>query len=159
LFAPFVNSYNRMATALSLFERFPARRLECFSALGEAWSMCDNVSFYRCSLRRLLGSATPQELDAMMSSDERAALAAMPPSFEVWRGCYAINRAGMSWTLDRECAKRFPTLSRYKRPGDQPLLRMGKVRRDRAVLKLDRSEKEVIAPRVYCITETPLTRT
>jgi len=149
-----VDSYNRMSTVLGNFGRLDA--LDWFRQLGDAWSACDNIARSRSVLRELLSSATRAELDAMMKADERAALAALPERFEVWRGCYAINRRGLSWTLDRSVAEGIVALNRYRRLGEVPILRHGYVRRDRVVLKLDRRESEVIAPRVFRITESRL---
>jgi len=74
----------------------------------------------------------------------------------VYRGCYAVNRAGLSWSTDCTVAERFPRLARYLRPGRQPILRTGTVARDRVTLKLDRSEQEIIAAHVWGIREQQL---
>lgn len=92
----------------------------------------------------------------MMCAEERAALAALPECITVYRGCYAVNRAGLSWTTDRALAAGFPALARYRRRVERPLLRTGIVRRDRAVLKLDREEQEVVAHYVSIVAEEEL---
>lgn len=64
-----------------------------------------------------------------------------------------MNRDGLSWTLCREVACRFPTLHRYKREVDVPLLLTGAAERASVVLKLDRGEREVICAAVRVTNE------
>ncbi|MGE0801578.1 MAG: hypothetical protein AB7G13_22375 [Lautropia sp.] len=149
-----IDSYNRMRVVTRNFWVMPG--IEWFEQLGTAWSGCDNIARWRPFLREILREATRAELDAMMTPEERTALAAMPEKIQVWRGCYRINRPGLSWTLSRDIAARFPTLARYCRKDDVPILRLGHVRRDRVVLKLDRNEQEIIAANVFGITEVRL---
>lgn len=115
-----------------------------FRLLGQYWSVCDNLWRSRALLRPILADAPREQLAAMMTSEERAALTALSERITVYRGCYRINRSGLSWTLDRNVAERFPRLMRYSRPGDQPLLLTAVAPRERAVLKLDRDEAEII---------------
>lgn len=152
-----VDSYSRMRVVLN--NRLHMPRSQWFEQLGQAWDLCDNIAVHRVELRRILSAASVSELQLMMTAEERKKLATLSDKIEIWRGCYAVNRAGLSWTMDRNIAIRFPTLHRYRRDGDRPILRHGFVRRDRAVLKLDRSESEIIASRVFHITEFWLTST
>lgn len=125
--------------------------------LGEHWTRCDNVWTHRAELRRVLRSCTREELALLMKPEERALLAELPARVEVWRGCHPRNRAGLSWSLRREVAARFPTLARYRGPfGEMPLLRRGYARRERVILKLDREEAEIVAAIVFGITEFEL---
>lgn len=153
-FGPWIDSYNRMETVLQNANRMS--RGDWFGQLGEAWTSCDNIGKWRVLLRAVLLRATRDELDRMMTTEEHAALTRLPDRIEVWRGCYAINRSGLSWTTDHDLAARFPRFNRYRRFGDQPLLRRGVALRERAVLKLCRNEQEIIAARVSSITETLL---
>ena len=93
----------------------------------------------------------------MMDPDERAALARLPTNFAVYRGCYEINRKGLSWTIEWATAARFPYLMRYWRPKESPLLITGTVLRDRTVLKLDRNEQEIISAQVKVTNVEQLT--
>jgi hypothetical protein len=146
------NSYTRIRTVLLS----PVSKPDLFSLLGSEWSTCDSIWSYRGIIRSVLLRASRKELDLMMELEERAALALLPERFTVYRGCYAINRAGLSWSTDRETAARFPSLMRYRRPDERPILRVGTVSRDRVVLKLDREEQEIIAAHVWAIREEPL---
>lgn len=92
----------------------------------------------------------------MMEPEELTALAQMPERFTVYRGCYSWNRSGLSWTLNRAIAEKFPTMARFWHPTKQPFLRIGTVRRARAVLKLCRNESEIIAHHVFQIREETL---
>lgn len=125
--------------------------------LGEQWTRCDNLWTRRAELRQVLRTCTREELALLMTPEERAALAKLPARLEVWRGCYPRNRSGLSWSLSREVAARFPTQARYRGPiGELPLLRRGFAQRDRVILKLDRNEAEIVAATVFGITEFEL---
>ena len=134
---------------------FRMPRLEWFRLLGEYWDVCDTIARWRPELRRILIAASRVELDAMMEPSERDALSLLPDRITVYRGCYVNNQAGLSWTLNKDVAARFPSMFRYRQRG-QAWLRTGTVRRDRVVLKLGRGEDEIIAPRVHNITAEPL---
>ena len=75
----------------------------------------------------------------------------------VYRGCYDCNRDGLSWSLSERIARGFPTLNRYRREGDVPLILVGKTDPKRAVLKTDRKEQELICADVRVTSETELT--
>jgi hypothetical protein len=80
-----------------------------------------------------------------MTTDERAAFDALPETVEVWRGCHEANKWGLSWSLDKEVASRFPTLSRFRGQG-QPLLVRAKLRKSKIIaVKLGRDEQEIVA--------------
>jgi hypothetical protein len=150
-FGPGVDSYNRLSTVLR--NRAAMGPLDWFRQLGASWPSCDNIAEYLPVLRSIFQSATRAELDAMMTADELTQLAALPLRIVVWRGCYSVNRPGLCWSLDRSVAARFPMFNRYRRPNEIPILRRGWVNRDRVVLLLDRGEAEIIAPKVFGITE------
>lgn len=121
--------------------------------LGHEWSSCDNIATYKERLRAYLLKANASNLRVMMRWHERRALGYLPHTVTVYRGCYGVNRDGLSWTLCREVAARFATLNRYKRPGDSPLILTGTVERERMVLKLDRKEREAICAAVQVTDE------
>jgi hypothetical protein len=143
----FCDSYSRMPVLLDHFDG----TLDWFRVLGDEWSGCDNIWKYRSKVAGILSKTGPAERDAMMTDDERGALAALPPVLTVYRGAYWFNKRGLSWTLDRAVAEKFPFLMRYAHHyhGHAPLLLTGRVRRDRCVLKVDRNEVEIIAPRMH----------
>src|SRR3546814_13249726 len=64
----------------------------------------------------------------MMDAAERALYDEFPEEVVIYRGCYALNKWGLSWTTDRAIAERFPTLHRYRQDG-QPLLVTARVRK------------------------------
>lgn len=159
LCGPGVDSYNRMAIALGLCDG-PLADLAApdrYIAIGEAWESCDNIAKFCQPLRIYLSTPRREYLDAMMTDAELAAHRALPDVITIYRGCYAINRRGFSWSLDRSIAAQFPFLMRYRRNGDTPLLLTARVRKHRAVLKLGRDEHEVIVPRVHRFTQEVLT--
>lgn len=152
-FGPFVNSFSRLEVVLNNSAHMD--RLDWFRQLGDAWSSCDNVWRWRKLLASVLSSATPEELAAMMSDEDRARLAALPERVTVYRGCYPLNRVGLSWSLDEATARRFVTLNRY-RQNAIPIIRTARAKRARVVLKLDRGEAEIIAPRVFATRDVQL---
>ena len=78
-----------------------------------------------------------------MNADEKEAFARLRDKITIHRGCGPINKLGISWSLNREIATRFPFSQRYHT--DQPLLLTATISKDRvAALKLGRAEQEVI---------------
>lgn len=148
----YCNSYNRMPTLLELSLIDPEVWL---TVLGEEWDGCDDIGLhsdyliedtplndvlfnpkYAASVRRLI-----------MTDAENEAYAALPDKVTIYRGCYAANKWGLSWTLDRDTAAGFPLLHRYRQDG-QPLLVKAIADKSRiAFLKLSRSESEVVTYR------------
>jgi len=80
----------------------------------------------------------------MMTLEELAAYDALPESFLIHRGCYVTNKWGLSWSQSREIAEEFPTLGRYRQPG-QALLVTARVKKSEVIaIKLDRDENEIV---------------
>jgi hypothetical protein len=149
------NSYTRIEVVIRAFGSMS--RLDWFALLGSEWTICDKLWRARAVLKGILRDASRAELDAMMEQAERDTLAPLPSRITVYRGCYKMNRSGLSWSLNRAVAERFPSLLRYRHEGDQPLLLTGTVSRDRVVLKIDRDEQEVIAAQVKVVSTEPVT--
>ncbi len=142
------NSYTRLQTVFDL--RPYMLPTAWFALLGSEWDTCDNIGHHVRRIRPLLQRATDAELAAMMTADEREALAGLPDTLTVYRGCGRANRKGLSWSLDRKVAAKFPQLLRYRVVGD-PLLITGITSKHRAVLKLDRNEVEIISTDVVAL--------
>jgi hypothetical protein len=154
----FANSYSRMGAVLNVFDEFPDRRTECFALLGSEWSACDNIASHARELRALLRRARREELNQMMDASERAVWDSLPETLTVYRGCYAFNKKGLSWTLDRNTAERFLSLIRYWQ-SHQPLLLTGVAKKSIAVYKADRNEQEIIAYGVKVLDEQRIAHT
>jgi hypothetical protein len=137
----FCNSYQRIPAILRL-ESDPAEPLKWFRLLGEEWTVCDNVGLHKDAILERLRDATRAQLDAMMNEEEQAAWAALPDEITAYRGCSSINQDGMSFSLDRDIAAEFPTLPRYR--AEEPLLVEARIPKRFSVLKLERSEQEII---------------
>jgi hypothetical protein len=84
----------------------------------------------------------------MMGSKEKAALRALPEIISIYRGCYPNNRSGLSWSTDKEIAVGFTLQNRYQQSGQPRLLLESRVKREHAVLILDRDEQEIIATKI-----------
>jgi hypothetical protein len=165
LFGPGVSSYRRMAVALGIrddvtgVKACPLEDLSSedrFFAIGHAWVDCDNIARYRQYLAIYFGTPRRDYLDAMMTPDEIAEHRRLPEVLTIYRGCYPINKNGLSWSLGRTVAAHFPFLSRYRRSGEAPILLTGRVRKARVVIKLGRGEQEVVVARVYRCKQEPL---
>lgn len=79
----------------------------------------------------------------LMNAAEKAAFEALPDRITIYRGCGPENKGGMSWSLDREAAMRFPFNRGYW--ADPPLLLTATIDKKRiAALKLERNEREVL---------------
>lgn len=146
----YANSYSRLPILVDL--AWSCEWADWVTVLGEEWSGCDNVAQWAQVLldETPLGEIAddPKSLrDLLMTEQERSQLRALPEIVTIWRGCYAHNKWGLSWSLDRAVAAKFPTNHRYQQEG-QPLLVKARVRRDEIIaLKNDRGEAEIIAVR------------
>lgn len=143
------NSYERLPALMELYGSMNERRW--WGLLGQYWSLCDNIADYTSDLRDLLQRAEVHNLRSMMTPTGRRRLARLPEKLTVFRGCFEVNRDGLSWSLSECVARHFPTLPRYARAGEQAFLLTGQVAQSRAVLILDRNEEEVISADVQVI--------
>lgn len=111
--------------------------------VGEHWSRMDNLSHYREELLNGLGDADESELRLLMTDEENRAYDALPELLTVYRGCYEHNRYGLSWSLCKDVAAKFPLLGRYRHAKSHPLLlKIEGVPKKWGFLKLDRGELE-----------------
>jgi hypothetical protein len=138
----FADSYSRLGQVFDMVWHMSVD--DWWTLLGRHWSGCDNIAEYRLLIARELRAASRARLNLMMTDDERKAHAALPQMLTVYRGCYAENKNGLSWTLNRGIAERIVTLNRYRRPAP-PLLLTGRVNKADCVLKTDREEEEIIS--------------
>jgi len=118
-------------------------RTAWFRLLGEWWTMCDGMKWRRGIVASYLERASRQQLDAMMSSEELQELAKLPETIRAFRGCDISDRRGISFSLCEQVARRFPFLNRYR--ARNPALIVANIAKSRAVLKLERDERELIA--------------
>ena len=137
------DSYSRLSVLLEMGAYIYQH--EFITLLGNWWNSCDNISEYADELRDdLCGYGIADARPLMMGENEQKAFAQLPDVVTVYRGCYAGNKWGMSWSLDKEVAERFPFLNRYRQAG-RPLLVKARIQKqDIVALKLDRNEAEVI---------------
>ena len=155
------NSYDRLPTLIDLCSSMNPH--QWLSVLGKIWGTCDNITDYK---EDLLDTPPFAELtnnplvwrNHMMTANERAALAKLPPRVTIYRGCYEHNKDGLSWTINRRVAASFPFLHRYRSRGT-PLLIKATIPRDQILaLNNDREEDEVIALRPEIQSIRHLTR-
>jgi hypothetical protein len=79
-----------------------------------------------------------------MTVEAQRAYGALPERIAIFRGCYARNKSGYSWTTDRDVAARFPFLSRYRGPTEPLLLTAIVKRKNIAFMSVDRNEAEIV---------------
>jgi hypothetical protein len=142
----YCDSYERLGEVIG-YHWIMARR-PWLKLLGEAWSSIDNIADWDFELRDLFPTQTCL---LMMAPHERERWHGLPARVTIYRGCSAVNAAGLSWSLDPTIATKFPTYARYSPPeGQPPLLVTATVARSRIVaVKLDREEEEVITSSAY----------
>lgn len=152
----FCDSYSRLPAVLDLHPFMIYG--DWLRLLGEEWSGFDNIGqhiddlfdsplFWRDDAK---DAAVRRE---MMTADEQAAYDALPEVITIFRGCYKHNKWGLSWTLDKGVAERFPALNRYQQPGQQALLVTAQAKKSEVIaVKLDREEFEIITHRPKCIS-------
>jgi hypothetical protein len=141
LLSRFCDSYERLGELIA-YSGIMARR-PWLKLLGEEWSAVDNLWEWRAELQLLLPARTCL---LMMDHDERERWRELPDVVTIYRGCSSVNSDGVSWSLDRSVAVRFPNLMRYRPPeGCPPQLVTAVVPRSRIVaVELGREEDEVI---------------
>ena len=144
-------SYEQAEYLLRLRRRMD--REQWLTLLGKHWSGCDNLGRYRTDFRRRLGTEGP--LWSMMDAEAAAAYNSLPQTATVFRGCDRKWRNGMSWSLSRDQAARFPFYARFH--AENPMLVTAKVRKKHILaVILDRGEREVITFQVQQIKTEPL---
>jgi hypothetical protein len=116
--------------------------------LFDAWEFMDNIGAYLEDLWDTPFSSVidnPHEYHHLtMTAEELAHYHQLSDVIEVYRGCYANNKRGLSWSLDQALAEGFPLLSRYSHSG-QPLLVRGRVAKSSIIaVKLGRDEGEIV---------------
>lgn len=155
-----VDGWSNALLRCSSYERIPVlvyaapymAAADWLALLSDNWENCDNIGEHVVDLMSFtpLGDLTTDLAPLrshLMNEDERAALAALPDEVTVYRGCYALNKWGLSWTTDRAVAERFPTLHRYRQDG-QPLLVTARARKANILaVKGGRDEAEIICYR------------
>lgn len=151
----FCDSFDRLSTLVRVWESGRITTDDWLTALGEVWSICDDVGAHAKRLMTktplLHALHSPALRRCLMTPDELKAFDALRGEVTIYRGCYRSNRRGLSWSLDRATAERFPSLHRYRQDG-QPLLIEARASKAEHILavKLDRGEQEVVAwqPRI-----------
>ncbi|MDN5780526.1 MAG: hypothetical protein L0H23_00645 [Luteimonas sp.] len=119
------------------------------------WTECDDLCLASSEMREIFAEANPSDLLLAMTPYERSVWRALPDTFTVYRGCYDHNRDGLSWSLSRKVAERFPALARYHHPSKQALLLTGAVSRHHVFVKTARREREVVVPYVVGAAQLP----
>ena len=144
------SSYNRLPTLLDMHGWIDdALWLQC---LGDEWSRCDNISMYSDELSDTPFGWFDGPMPEMMTQKEVDYYNSLPDDFLVYRGCWAANKWGYSWSLSKEKAEQFTVYARYQQPG-QPLLVTARAHRSRVrAVKLDRGESEIIIDRPRCVS-------
>jgi len=139
---------------------------EWLSLLGRHWIEFDNIHLYLDDLLDEESSPLYSFVDyrglpvhAMMDDDEQAAYEALPDEITVYRGCYKGNIQGLSWTLDAEVAKKFPSLVRYRQKGQPLLVKAMTKKKDIIAVKSGRKESEIITykPKHISTSHIPIT--
>jgi hypothetical protein len=75
-------------------------------ALMAIWHRCDDTWAYRSRLLSEMRSAGVPAYE-YFSPEQRTFFDSLPDTVQVYRGCYHTRVRGVSWTLDREIAKKF----------------------------------------------------
>ena len=140
------NSYTYIGTLLSARKYMQWQVF--YKALGMVWPTSDDIYKHKYVLYRVFSNATRYQLDLMMESKEKKALAVMPDLITIYRGCYPNNRNGLSWSMDKDIAAEFTLQNRYQQLGQTRLLLEARIRREHAVLMLERNEQEIIATKI-----------
>lgn len=131
---------------------------EWWPLLGLVWYACNHIADARRVLTPELKAAPAEHLRMMMSGQSASAWDALPMQFTVYRGCYAYNRTGLSWSTSRVVAEAFALEPRVRDPVEAPLVLTGSVQKQHCVLMLDRGEAEVVAWQVMRVGQNEVLR-
>lgn len=81
-------------------------------ALSKAYTQSDDLYLYRHDVRQAFESSEP-EREHLMNKAERTRLESLPNQLKIFRGMTESernsNKFGLSWTLNKEVAKKFAT--------------------------------------------------
>jgi len=145
---------HRMRSVLAFSDDLSRRAL--FSLMGRQWNTCLDLSLSTTQLREVAEMATPAELEAMMTEEERELWNGLPEEFSAYRACYRPDVFGLRWSLGRTIASKYPFLP-HLRQERSPLLAEARVRRADCVLKLQADEIEIViwSPKVASVEQLP----
>lgn len=108
---------------------------------GEFWTTTEGDKRELVKLLRTYGDWRP-----MMLRHEARAWHDLPDWFHAWRGCYVgFNEDGPAYTTDREAARAYPFVARYRMAGFAPVLRCVWISREDCIVKMDQGRAEVLA--------------
>jgi hypothetical protein len=143
----FANSYTRLGSVMAL-----AAAPDFLSLLVEHWSSCDNIAEWAPALRVKLRDAKRSGLFPLppAEDDESAGgvLDSLSDVVTVYRGAYTTNGKGLSWSVDRGVAAKFPFLNRYRRPNAERTALLFEATVPKAAIAFvnnTRHEREVVA--------------
>ena len=134
------NSYERIFEVFTLMYRLKSRA-DRLKLLGMNWKCSDNVGRYAHEIRCTIGTEGP--ILPMMNARERRAYDKLPEEVTIYRGCDRKRLDGMSWSLKRKVAERFPFLTRYKAE-DPVLITATVLKSDVLAVFLGRKEWEIV---------------
>jgi hypothetical protein len=124
--------------------RLPAEKW--WSVLGNEWQSCDNIHSYQDWLKPLFRKCRRLRLN-MMNRAERATYDSLPELLTVYRGCFTHGKEGMSWSLHREVAEKFPAVTMRVSVEDlpeRPLVCVMHIKKTECIYLGDRNEKEIV---------------
>ncbi len=109
--------------------------------VGEFWTTTEGDKRELVELLRAHEDWAP-----MMKRRERLVWDDLPDWFRAWRGCYeGYNEGGLSYSMEREEARDYPFVARYRMAGLVPILRCAWVSKLDCIVKMDRGRVEVLA--------------
>lgn len=117
---------------------------EFWGLLSHVWTDSENIYQHLDTWMAVWDESIPDR-HYVMTEEERAILADLPATIEVWRGVkYDSAVEGMSWTIDRDKAIWFA--NRWIRKDDTPKLVTATVEKDDVLAYFDgRGESEIVA--------------
>jgi hypothetical protein len=118
-----------------------------WTLLGDIWTMSDNLGRYAEWLKPKFRRASRLRLH-MMNKANRNVYDRLPETLTVYRGCFPKGEHGMSWTLDKEIARKFPSVTvRARITIPTVLCTMCNVPKTECVYFGERSEQEIVLAR------------
>ena len=89
----FTDTYSRLPVLLTLVPFCTSQHW--FRLLVDSWTLCDNIGVHWLKgLSNIFRFSERVDIEQMMDEKERKAHAALPETFQAWRGCYDFNKDG-----------------------------------------------------------------